>query len=104
MQIHCQRQKPRRVKAVATSIGRQNATSLPPHRRATLTLCRDGKTRTFDDIPTGWEQSFIHATRHLIDAFHNGGPPRLTGSEGRTILRFLLAAHQSARTGQPVRV
>ena len=56
------------------------------------------------DIPTGWEQSFIHATRHLINAFHNGGPPRLTGSEGRTILRFLLAAHQSAGSGQPVRV
>ena len=69
-----------------------------------LALCRDGMTRTFDDIPTGWEHSFIHATRHLIDAFHNGGPPRLTGSEGRTILRSLLAAQQSAGSGQPVRV
>ena len=69
-----------------------------------LALYRDGKTRTFDDIPTGWEHSFIHATRHLIDVFHNGGPPRLTGSEGRTILRFLLAAQQSAGSGQPVRV
>ena len=69
-----------------------------------LALYRDGMTRTFDDIPTGWEHSFIHATRHLIDVFHNGGPPRLTGSEGRTILRFLLAAQQSAGSGQPVRV
>ena len=62
------------------------------------------RPRTFDDIPTGWEQSFIHATRHLIDAFHNGGPPRLTGAEGRTILRSLLAAYQSARTGQSVQI
>ena len=69
-----------------------------------VALCRDGKTRTFDDIPTGWEQSFIHATRHLIDALHDGGPPSLTGAEGRTILQFLLAAQQSAGSGQPVRV
>ena len=69
-----------------------------------VALCRDGKTRTFDDIPTGWEQSFIHATRHLIDALHDGGPPSLTGAEGRTILRSLLAAQHSARTGPSVRV
>ena len=69
-----------------------------------LALCRDGKTRTFDDIPTGWEQSFIHATRHLIDALHDGDPPSLTGAEGRTILRSLLAAQHSARTGPSVRV
>ena len=56
------------------------------------------------DIPTGWEQSFIHATRHLIDALHDGGPPSLTGAEGRTILRSLLAAQHSARTGPSVRV
>ncbi len=69
-----------------------------------LALYRDGKTRTFDDIPTGWEQSFVHATRHLIDAFDSGDRPRLTGAEGRAILRFLLAAQQSARSGQSVRV
>ena len=69
-----------------------------------LALCRDGKTRIFDDMLTGWEQSFVHATRHLIDAFDSGGPPRLTGPEGRAILRFLLAAQQSAREGHAVRV
>ena len=71
---------------------------------APVTLARDGKTRTFHNIPTGWEQSFIQATRHLIDALHTGNPPRLTGPEGRTILRSLLAAQHSARTGQSVRV
>ncbi len=69
-----------------------------------LTLYRDGKTRVFDDMPTGWEQSFVHATRHLIDAFDDGVPPHLTGAEGRAILRFLLAAQESARSGQSVRV
>ena len=56
------------------------------------------------NIPTGWEQSFIHATRHLIDALHTGAQPRLTGPEGRAILRSLLAAQHAARTGQSVRV
>ena len=74
-------------------------TDAPP-----VTLCRDGETHTFDDIPTGWEHSFIRATRHLIDSYHSGGPPRLSAAEGRTILRSLLAAHQSAHTGQAVRI
>ena len=56
------------------------------------------------DIPTGWEQSFIHATRHLIDALHDNTPPCLTGDQGRTILRSLLAAHHSASTGRSVRI
>ena len=79
--------------------GHGRLTDAPP-----VALCRDGRTRTFDDIPTGWEQSFIHATRHLVDALHDGGPPCLTGPEGRTILRSLLAAQQSAGAGQAVRV
>ena len=69
-----------------------------------VALCRDGQIRNFDNLPTGWEQSFIHATRHLIDALHYGGPPTLTASEGRIVLRSLLAAQQSASTGQAVRV
>lgn len=69
-----------------------------------LSLARDGQTRAFSDIPTGWEHSFTHATRHLIDALHTGAPPSLTGTEGRAVLRSLLAAQRSARAGQSVRV
>lgn len=79
--------------------GHGRLTDAPP-----VTLSRDGQTRAFDDIPAGWEQSFIHATRHLIDALHDGNAPSLTGAEGRTILRSLLAAQESASTGQSARV
>jgi len=79
--------------------GHGRLTESPP-----VTLSRDGQTRAFDDIPAGWEQSFIRATRHLIDALHDGSPPSLTGAEGRTILRSLLAAQESASTGHAVRV
>lgn len=79
--------------------GHGRLTDAPP-----VILSRDGQTRAFEDIPTGWEQSFIHATRHLIDALHDSGPPTLTASEGRIVLRSLLAAQQSASTGQAVPV
>ncbi len=67
-----------------------------------VVLYRDGKTRTFDDMPVGWEHSFIRSTRHLIDAYFAGKPPSLTAWEGREILRFALAAQESARLGRAV--
>jgi predicted dehydrogenase len=65
-------------------------------------LYRDRKTFTYSDMPVGWEHSFINSTRHFIDAYFKGEPPSLTGEQGREILRFALAAQESARTGQSV--
>lgn len=67
-----------------------------------VVLYRDRQTRTFSDLPTGWEFSFIHSTRHGIDALLAGEPPCLTGEQGREVLRFALAAQESARTGAAV--
>jgi predicted dehydrogenase len=69
-----------------------------------VVLYRDMQTRTFSDMPAGWEHSFINSTRHFIDAYFKGQPPSLTGEQGREILRFALAAQESARTGQSVRL
>lgn len=69
-----------------------------------VVLYRDMKTFTFSDIPVGWEHSFINSTRHFIDAYFKGEPPSLTGEQGREILRFALAAQESARTGQSVKL
>ena len=55
-------------------------------------------------MPVGWEHSFINSTHHFIEAFFKGEPPSLTGEQGREILRFALAAQESARTGQSVRL
>jgi predicted dehydrogenase len=70
---------------------------LPP-----VLLYRDRQTFAYSDMPVGWEHSFINSTRHFIDAYFQGEPPSLTGAEGREILRFALAAQESARSGQPV--
>ncbi len=67
-----------------------------------VVLYRDRRTFTFFDMPAGWEHSFINSTRHFIDAYFKGEPPSLTGREGRDVLRFALAAQESARVGQAV--
>ena len=67
-------------------------------------LFRDQNVRTFSDMPVGWEYSFINSTRHFIEAYFKGEPPSLTGEQGREILRFALAAQESARTGQSVKL
>ena len=69
-----------------------------------VVLYRDRTTRTFSDMPVGWEHSFINSTRHGIDAFLSGEPPILTGEDGREVLRFALAAQESARTGKSVQL
>ena len=65
-------------------------------------LYRDRRTFTFSDMPVGWEHSFINSTRQMIDAFFKGEQPSLTAWEGREILRFALAAQDSARVGQSI--
>ena len=69
-----------------------------------VVLYRDRTVITYSDMPVGWEHSFINSTRHFIDAYFAGQPPSLTAWEGREILRFALAAQESARTGQAVRL
>lgn len=59
-------------------------------------LYADGVLTSFDDIPIGWETSFIRSGRHFIEALTNGTAPQLDGKSGREILEFALAAQQSA--------
>jgi predicted dehydrogenase len=68
-----------------------------------VTLYRD-QTITSYDVPSGWEQSFILSTRHFLEALRSGEPPVLTARQGRQVLRFALAAEQSAREGKAIRL
>lgn len=70
--------------------------------RPPVELYRDGVTMAYEDIPAGWEQSFILATRDLIDALGSGRRPRLSGREGRDALELTLAVQESSRRGQTV--
>ncbi len=67
-----------------------------------VALYRDSQYREFGDVETGWEQSFILSTRHFIKVLSEGGRPILTAREGRQVLRFALAAEQSAAEGRAI--
>ncbi len=65
-------------------------------------LYRDGALTSYTLMDTGWEWSFIHSTRYHLKALREGLPFKLTGAEGRDVLRFALAAEESARIGKAV--
>ena len=67
-------------------------------------LFRDGVLTDYRDVETGWETSFVHSTRHGIEALRSGFPLELSAEDGREILRFAIAAEESARRGAPVRL
>jgi predicted dehydrogenase len=72
--------------------------------RPAIELFRDGKTIIYDDMPTGWESSFVACTRHFVDAILNNTEPMLNGEQGQEVLQFALAALRSAELdGQAVR-
>ena len=79
--------------------GHGNMLDIPP-----VILYRDGEMRTFTNIDADWKYSFMNSTRDFIDSYFKGEPPKLTGEQGREVLRFALAAQESARTGQSVRL
>ncbi len=86
---------------ITISRGHGRITDQPP-----LMLYAGGKSEgfAFADADLGWQASFIHSTRHFIAALREGSQPRLTGEDGRDILRFTLAAQLSAELGRAVRV
>ena len=71
---------------------------------APVALYRDGTLTEFRGVATGWEQSFVLSTRHFLEALASGGQPVLTAREARQVLRFALAALESARSGGPVTI
>lgn len=69
---------------------------------APVQLYRDGALTSYTLMDTGWEWSFIHSTRYHLKALREGLPFKLTGAEGREILRFASAAEESARAGKAI--
>ena len=63
----------------------------------------EGQVETYP-CPTGWEHSFIGATRSLLDTIAAGREPILTLAEGRDVLAAALAAQRSAAEGAVVGV
>lgn len=65
---------------------------------------RDCETTTYDNLRDDWADSFIDSTKDFVEAVRLNRPPRLTGEDGREVLKFSLAALRSAREKRPVRM
>lgn len=64
----------------------------------------DGVLTSYDNIPVGWEESFIRSGRDFVEALETGRDPKLTAEQGREVLAFALAAQRSARLGAEIEI
>ena len=69
---------------------------------APIVIIRDGKVETYTDFEKDWKYSFINATNHFIDVIKNKKNPILSGEQARYILKFNLAAIESAESGKEI--
>ena len=67
-----------------------------------LTLYRDGETKSWHAMRDDWADSFIDSTKDFINAILKNRAPVLTGEDGREVLRFALGAMESGKTGLPI--
>lgn len=68
-----------------------------------LMLFKDGKTTPIPVEGVEWHDSFIAATQDCVEKLKAGQQPRLDGPTGREVLKFSLAALQSAASRREVR-
>lgn len=84
-----------------TSIGNpmSNADAFAP-----IIVVRDGKVEPFTNFKKDWKFSFMNATKHFINAARGNAEPILSGHQAREILKYNLAAVESASKGHEVRI
>jgi predicted dehydrogenase len=68
-----------------------------------LRVYADGRATDHVDLATGWEVSFVLATRDFIDAVREGRGTLLSAAQHREVMSTALAAQLSAREGRAVR-
>ncbi|TFG18442.1 MAG: Gfo/Idh/MocA family oxidoreductase [Promethearchaeota archaeon] len=71
---------------------------------APIIIIRDGKVENYNDFNTDWNQSFINATKHLIEVAKNKKEPILSGYDAKKVLKFNLAAINSVEQKKEIRL
>lgn len=69
---------------------------------APVVLYKDGKLTEYWDMPADWGDSFKNSTLDFIDALKNNREPVLTGERAKEVLKFSLAAIDSAKQGREI--
>jgi predicted dehydrogenase len=72
------------------------------HQGPAVSLYDSSGWRRFDEVDSDWAAGFVGATQNFIDAIRGRAEPRLSGAEGREVLRFDLAVSRSARLRREV--
>ncbi|MFX0012135.1 MAG: Gfo/Idh/MocA family protein [Candidatus Hermodarchaeota archaeon] len=67
-----------------------------------IVLIRDGKVETYNEFEKDWKQSFIDATKQLIEVAKGNTVPILSGEQAKKILKFNLAAIRSSEMGKEI--
>lgn len=67
-----------------------------------LSLFTSSGWKHFNSIESDWSAGFISATRNFIDAIQGRDKPRLSGPEGKEIMKFNLAVQLSSRERREV--
>lgn len=71
---------------------------------APVILYKDQRTVHMDDMDADWAVSFVKSGRHFVHALLDGTDPVVTGTQGRDLLAFALAAQRSAEEGMRVEI
>jgi predicted dehydrogenase len=69
---------------------------------APVILYRDGEVKEYWDVPSDWQDAFINSTHDFIDAIKEDREPLLSGERGKEVLKFALAAIESAEKKKEV--
>ena len=69
---------------------------------APLVMYKDGKLTEFWDMPADWGDSFAECTRDFIAAIRDNRQPWLSGERGAEVIKFSLAAMESAKQGRDI--
>jgi predicted dehydrogenase len=87
-----------------TVYGMEGVLSLDAYKGESITLFKNGQEPQTESLPSSWQSSFVREVTHFIDVLQNGEPLRARPEDGRENLRLVLAAYESARTGQEVKL
>jgi predicted dehydrogenase len=84
----------------------QHSAPTGPGKPGIYWMGRDGKWQEDTSMPCDWKHSFIHCTRHFIDAIHSDtASPELDPQTARRILQIDLAVMRSMRQdARPVNI
>ncbi len=101
----CHASRGRGGSSILTVFGTEGCLTLDAyHAEAPVLLFAHGGEREAFAVSNSWSQSFALEIAHFLDVIQNGVPLQSTPADARENLKVILAAYESARTGQEIEI